>query len=153
MKENPRVTAETGFKIDDRIYEHPFATWDLDDAEILYNKTGLVIEDWVLADEDDKEIVAKFRDPKVVRTMAAIAYWKQHKDESFDSVFNDVGSVRVSSLYESLFAGDDSPPESTTEPDKPFKTSSVEKNVSSGIASTTSSGQPDARPEPIGTPV
>lgn len=148
------MAAETGFQIDGVLYEHPFATWDLNDAEILYDRTGLVIEDWVLSDENDKETLDKFRDPKVIRTLAAIAYWKQHKDEDFEAVFRDIaGGVTVSSLYETLFAGDDNPPASTTKPEGQSSSGLVGSSVSSGDASTTSSGRQVSLPDPIGTPV
>lgn len=137
------------FKINEVVYEHPFETWDLDDAEILYGKTGLVIEDWVLA--DDEETQEKFRDPKVIRTLAAIAYWKQHKDENIDDIYRDVvGGVTVASIYETLLGGDVDPPASTTEPGKQSESGTVTSTESSGDDSTTSSDRPDSLLEATG---
>jgi len=145
------VAAETGFKINGVIYEHPFATWDLDDAEILYAKTGLVIEDWALTPDDDKEMLARFRDPKVIRTFAAIAYWKQHKDEDFDTIYKDiVGGVTFSSIYETMFAGDVDPPASTTAPEKQSENGTVTSKESSGADSTTSSERQGSLLAPTG---
>lgn len=139
------MAAETGFKIDGKLYEHPFHTWDLDDAQELFDRAGLTIEDWVITrdPETDKEeaqrISEKFRNPRVIRVLAAIAYWKEHKDVPFEEILKLVGPVRFVDIWESLAGDDADPPASTTEPVEQSQTSSVGQNASSGSDSQRSS--------------
>lgn len=151
------MAAETGFKINGVFYEHPFATWDLDDAQEMYDRTGLTIEDWAIAgdpdlpEDDAYELAQKFKNPNVLRTLAAIAYWKKHKDVTLDEIVALVGPAQYRDVIEGLVGGDDSPPALTTEPEKPSESGTVASNETSGSDSQESSDAPAVRLAPTGT--
>jgi len=149
------VAAETGFMIDGALYEVPsLDTFTMDEAQVLYDYSGLTIEDFaVLEDEDENEQVDRLKNPGFMRALMHIAYQRGNEKLAPAKVRALIGSANLLSSYEHLAVGEDDalPPESTTEPEQQLLKSSVEQNEPSGDGSTKSSDGQVVPLEPITT--
>lgn len=155
------MAAETGFMIDGTLYEVPsLDSFTMDDAQILYDYSGLTLEDFVPAegqdpDEENAELSGKLRNPGFVRALMHVAYQRANPKVSPQRVKAMIGSASLIGALEHLAddepEGDAVPPAVTTEHDGSSPRSSVGSNGSSGAASTPSSDAPDVLPVPTGT--
>lgn len=149
------MAAETGFMIDGALYEVPsLDTFTMDEAQVLYDYSGLTIEDFAaLEDEDENEQVDRLKNPGFMRALMHIAYQRGNEKLAPAKVKALIGAANLLSSYEHLAVGEDDalPPESTTEPEQQSLRSSVEQNEPSGDGSTKSSDGQVVPLEPITT--
>lgn len=136
------MAAETGFLIDANMYEIPsIDTFNLDEAQILYDYCGLTIEDFDEIDEGDP----KFKNPGFIRALMHIAFQRGNPTISTARVETLVGSANLLSTYEQLVEAnaaalaeaeqeeaDALPPASTSEPDESSQPDSLEKPSTTG---------------------
>lgn len=151
----------TGFEIDGKHYPvPPIDTFNMDEAQVLYDYSNLVLEDFVKPQdetpEETREREQLFRNPGLIRALMHVAYQRGNPKIPAGRVKALIGSVTIISAYESLAAsapedGEADPPASTTELAKPSPSDSVTSSGSSGDASTTDSDEPAALPEATGT--
>lgn len=157
---------ESGFLIGDRRYEIPSVdSLDMDEAEIMYERCGLVQEDFVpLEDETEEETrkrrIELTRHPGFVRALVEIAYRRGHPKEDPAKVRAIAGSVNriqaLTDLVESAGEEEDDagPPaelvESTSEPSRSSPTNSDGSSANSGSPSPPISDEPVDLPEPTG---
>jgi hypothetical protein len=144
------VAAETGFTIDGEIYEVPsIDSLTMDEAQVLYDYSGLTIEDFSLGLSDDgdvesEELQAKMRNPGFMRALLHVAYQRAHPKQNPARVKALIGSANIIATFEKLAEpedeGDDAlPPASTTEHEQSSERSSVDSNKTSGTDSASSS--------------
>lgn len=153
------MAAETGFMIDGTLHEVPgLDTLNMDEAQVLYDYSGLSIEDFVEPEDDAEkeeaqaELERKLRNPGFLRALMHIAYQRANPKLSGQRVKQAVGGAQLIGALEHLAAdteGDDAgPPASTTTPEPSSPANSAGSNASSGPASTKSS---DRRVVPLAT--
>lgn len=159
MEGSTRVAAETGFQIDGVIYEVPaIDTLTMDEAQVLYDYSGLRIEDFVEREnetaDDREQRERKFENPGFMRALMHIAYQRVHTDLRNDKVRALIGSANILQALGTLSSGEESeelPPASTTEPEPSSPNGSVDSNETSGSDSTTDSAKQDDSQEATGT--
>lgn len=152
----------TGFLIDGNLYEIPGVfTLTNDEAQILYDYTGLAIDDFLPGDE---EAEPDFKNPALLRALMEIAYQRGNPMVRPAKVKELIGAANRLSVLSGLVGeqepeeDDASPPALTSEPpgsspkssleNEPSKTPSTEKP---GNDSTNGSDGPDSQPTPIGS--
>jgi hypothetical protein len=150
------VAAETGFMIDGTLYEVPgLDTLTMDEAQVLYDYSGLTLEDFIpedpaRPDEQSDDLRAKLKNPGFLRALMHIAYQRGNPSLSGVKVKTLIGSASMIGAVEHLQeSGEDDalPPASTTEPDGSSPRSSVVSSVSSGGGSSDGSDVPAVPPE------
>lgn len=150
---------EAGFVINGKPYEIPsLDTFDMDEAMVLYELSGLTLEDFALADDEDEEasaaLAAKLKNPGFLRALMQIAYTRGNPGMTAAKAKAAIGK---SNLLQALqdFAGDDaSPPDER--PKSELETSSSSESSdsspsSSGADSRNGSDAPDESLERTGT--
>jgi hypothetical protein len=148
---------ETGFECEGRIYPVPtLDTFNMDEAQVLYDYSGLSIEDFAI-DESDPEQVAelerKAKNPGFKRALMHIAYQRGNPSWPAGKVRDLAGSANLLSTTAALYSGGgdaEVPPAPTTEPGEPLPSGPVELNESSGQSSGNGSDEQVDRPTPIG---
>lgn len=147
------MAAETGFMIDGALYGMPsLDTFTMEEAQILYDYSGLGLEDFALEDDDD-EFAVKLKNPGFLRALMHIAYRRGNPKQPDSKVRKLIGAVNLIEAHAHLAGGEDDadPPALTPEPDRQSLKSSGEPNETSGNASPTASDGQDSHPIPIGT--
>lgn len=141
--------AETpsGFEIAGDVYEIPrLETFDLDEAQLLYDISGVILEDWMPphpdSPDDQKALVfqlqaARTRDPSFKRALVHIAYRRKYPDEEFETVEKIVGGVNATDVTVAILTRGDEPDPSTSSPSKPDS-----KSNTNGTSEPSSSGSP-----------
>jgi hypothetical protein len=144
------MTDVTGFEIDGRVYEVPsLGTFNLDEAQVLYDYSGLVIEDFLgllpeatnaERQEHEEQMGARMRNPGLLRALMHIAYQRGNPREKTQRIKELVSNANaLEALLEFVAAGsegdDEVPLASTTEPERSSETSSVDSSTSSGAPS------------------
>lgn len=151
---------EAGIEINGELHEVPtLDSLDMDEAQVLYDYSGLVIEDFVQVPGEEEEErqarEARFRNPGLMRALMHIAYQRANRDLKPAKVRELVGKANMLAAAASLAAGqvedEESPLASTTEQEQLSQRSSVEPKTPSGSDSPTGSDQQDATLGPIGT--
>ena len=117
---------ESGFLIDGVLYEVPtLDTFDLDDAQVLYDYTGLAVEDFLVqpeSEDETREMAQRFKNPGLIRALVHIAYQRKHPKMPAAQVRKIIGKVNQ---FEALMAfvgqnpeeaPNESPLASTSEP-------------------------------------
>lgn len=163
------MAAETGFLINETLYEVPtLDSLDNDECLILFDYSGVVQEDFA-AQEDETEEETSERNQKLMRHpgfwlgLMHIAYRRKHRELKPDKVKALIGRVNRYEAMSSLAGGedevevDDNPPASTSEPEESSLSGSLVNGNSTGLSpassgsdSTIGSGQPDEIPEATG---
>ena len=159
--------SETGFTIDGADYPIPsIDTFTMDEAQILYDRCGLILEDFSSIDPDgdpDEELIrvetrrAKMRNPGFVRALLEIAYRRGNPDARPGKVADVVGAVPIIDVLNALAddapaaEADASPLDETNELGRSSPRSSDVSSIPSGIGSPSSSAERDAVPATIGT--
>lgn len=172
---------ETGFIIDGKTYPIPtLDTLNMDEAQILYDYSGLTIEDFAPAgeDEDEEEILAarvqKAKNPAFLRALMHIAYLRGNPQAKAPYVKTVLGAINQMDVIEQYLLAaeqlqkedeqqvppaeeveaepplDRSPSTSGRQPSSPR--SSDESSESSGTPSPSSSTDPDD-PQPSTGPL
>lgn len=154
--------AEVGFEIDGKVYPVPeIGSFDMDEAQRLYDLADVVLEDFALPDPDapeeeqiafEREILAKTRNPAFKRAIVEVAYARGNPGLSKATVRETVAGLNMTTVLfgfaEEEESGDDaSPPDESASTTPPVELSSSEPddlNTSSGSDSTiTSPTEPD----------
>jgi len=147
---------EPGFTIDGERYPVPvIGSFDMDEAEILYDATGYVLSDFMLNGPDGKpsderidELIRMLENPKLLRVLLYVAYRRGNRDVKDQQIREAVGRVPfadASREWSELFKEDDeSPPdrESTSEHDGTSPSELVDSNGTSGAGSAPTSDDP-----------
>lgn len=134
------MAAETGLLIDGRVYETPdLMTFDLDECQVLYDYSGLTLEDFVPLDgESDDDHMGRIdrlmRHPGFKKTLLHVAY-KRGNPKLPDGKVRDLVAAAnwltpFTTLGEPEPEDDAVPPASTSEPDGSSPKSSLESNSS-----------------------
>lgn len=149
------MAAETGFMIDGELHECPaIDTFNMDEAQVLYDYSGLTLEDFArtadVSEEEFSELIKdKIKNPGFVRALMHIAYQRANPRQNASRVKALIGQANMIGALERLGetdeaeATDDRPPVSTTELEPSSLRSSVVSNGTSGDDSTRSSDEPD----------
>ena len=159
-------TTEAGFKIDGTLYEIPaLDSFDMDEAQILWDSTGMALEDFVPPGGEDVEpeeieeyqekLSHQVKNPAFLRVLMHVAYRRGNPKLPEGRIKDVVRSVNhldamVDFLRSSQAKGDRRPPESTTEQPQSSGRSSDDSSASSGSDSTVSSVAPESTPDPTG---
>ena len=140
--------ADAGFAINGEVYEVPsLVTFDMDEAQILYDLSGVVIEDFVPAhpdlaqdakDRHEAMQIARLRKPGLKRALVHVAYRRKHPDYDFAALDEAIGKLNALDVVEAVLTrgGDDVDP-SMSSPKQPD-----EKNSTSETSPQSSSGSP-----------
>lgn len=154
----------SGFDIEGKTYPVPtLDTFDMDEAQVLYDYAGLGLEDFGPAhpeatDEEkeanEQEILQKAKNPAFKKALLHVAYARGNPELTSAQVKAAVGKVNILQATLALLAGDDSPPEMTDSQSEP-ESNSVSKPPSlptdSGSPSPNGSEGLVALPGRIGT--
>jgi hypothetical protein len=151
-----------GFTIEGKVYASvPMQEWDMDESQILYDYTGLGLEDFAIdpdlpPSDQYEEILRYLKNPGFVRTLLHIAYRRGNPNLKPDRIRQAVGAVNamqaISEFINDVGDNDDAgPPALMTELEKPSENGSVESNESSGNGSTTASDAQEDQPVTTGT--
>lgn len=146
----------TGFEIDGRVYEIPsLGTFTMDEAQILYERSGLAVEDFLLED-DDAEIAAKLRGPAVQRALMEVAWLRGNPDAKPSEARDLIGAANyLSGLADMVRSRRQEAPEvpldGTSTPKSRSQSENDTRSGSSGLASTNGSAERDAIPAATGT--
>ena len=155
---------ETGFDINGEVYEVPtLDSFDMDEAQILYDLSGVVLEDFIPPhpDSPDQEKAAHYqlqllrvRDPGFKRALVHIAYRRKHED--YDSTVLDkaIGKMNATDISIAVLArGDEEDPQSDSlnKPDVKSSTNGTSESSSSGSPSQSDSERPALTLAPTGT--
>ena len=159
----------SGFLIDDKLYEVPSVFMlTNDEAQILYDYTGLSIDDFLagddVPDEEKAELQRKFKSPALLRALQEIAYQRGNPDVRPAQVKALIGAATQLSVLSGLVADTEDeedeqslPPASTSEPAGSSPRSSLANEKSKkrstakpGNGSRNGSDEPDDQPTPTG---
>jgi hypothetical protein len=144
---------ETGFRIDGKLHELPtIDSLNMDEAQILYDYSGLAIQDFAppegVTDEEHQQTIAPLvKNPGFLRALMHIAYQRANPKMTTARVKQAIGTANIVEAMQELAPPDDReddarPPESTTGPEPSSPTSSSGSSESSGTDSpSTSEGQ------------
>lgn len=153
---------DAAFEIDGNTYAIPeLDTFDMDEAEILFDYSGCVLEDFAPADPDAPEEeqeqhvqgqLAKVRNPRFKRALVHVAYRRAHPDLADAEVRAATGKANMLDVTINLFRGDADPQNSSQkQPERKTGISQPGSPVTSGSISPDGSEAPASLPESIGT--
>lgn len=146
----------------------PMGDYTMDEAKIMYDYCGIVIEDFApLLDDADPteaaladELEQRLKNPAFTTAMLHISYRRANpraSDSKLRRFFGSMDRTEAMELFVEISGLDqetdeeDPTKEPTTEPDASSPKSSAESSESSGATSTMSSDEPDESPEITGT--
>lgn len=97
-----------GFEIDGEVYEVPrLDTFDMDEAQVLYDLSGVILEDFIPPHPDAKPEeqqavlqlqLVKVRNPSFRRALVVISYMRRHPDSDIEEVSRLVGKVNATDV-------------------------------------------------------
>ena len=154
-------TKESGFVIDGVVYEVPgLDTLTMDEAQVLYDYSGLGLEDFAQSDnETEEETRARerlFRNPGLMRALMHIAYQRKHTKLPASQIRRLVGAANVLDALQGLVTEapeDEIPLGSTSEPSKPSSSGSLGNDSSTPPSSVTGgNGSPNGSDVQAGLP-
>jgi len=141
------------FRIGDEEYEiPPIDDFDMDEWEIVYDYSGLVLDDFAPVEDEAQEQARQRRtaQPAFMRALLHIGYRRTHPDTAVTEVKKITGAAKLARIFE---VGDDvDPPDRRTAQESVLE-SSPSDNESEFSGSETSSDEPESLPETTGTPV
>lgn len=154
----------TGFDISGEVYEVPtLDSFDMDEAQILYDLSGVILEDFIPAPLDAPDVekeahyqlqLVRVRNPSFRRTLVHVAYRRKHPDYDYDELDKAIGKMNATDVSIAVLTRGDEPDPSMSSP----KSSDSEKNGSetsesstSGSDSTNDSERPVLTLAPTGT--
>jgi hypothetical protein len=152
-----------GFVIEGKTYPlPPLASFDMDEAQILWEYCELGIEDFApdkdgaYTDESIRGLARTMKNPSFRRTLLHVAYRRGNPQATHAEIAAAIGKVSnvdaLAAWMDEMEAGQDADPTKEPAP-KPAGSSESERdgsNTSSGNGSSTTSTAPDATPVPIG---
>lgn len=144
---------EAGFEIGGERYSvPPLDSFDLDEAEILYEVSGFLLEDlepahpeWTAEDKRKHvdELLRKIGNPKFKKALAHIAYRRRHPDVTFELGQQAAGKVNSLEITIAFIRGDAEDPSTSQKPQGSSESSSEpSKPEDSGSPSVSGSGAP-----------
>jgi hypothetical protein len=149
------------FKIDEDEYQIPgLDDLDMDEWQILYDYTGLILDDFAPQEDEDEERDRQRRtsQPGFTRAMLHIGYRRAHPELKPDAIRQVTGAAKLLSVLEAMGeSADDSeeneeaPLASTTELAPSSPSGSVDSNETASPPSPRNSAEPDFRLVPTGT--
>jgi hypothetical protein len=147
------------FKIDNAEYEIPaLDDLDMDEWQILYDYTGLILDDFAPQEDEDEERdrMRRTSQPGFTRAMLHIGYRRANPELKPDAIRQVTGSAKLlhvlEAMGESASEEDEAAPlASTTEHAPSSSSGSVDFNGNESKTSPTSSGEQDDLPVPTGT--
>lgn len=157
---------QSGFEIGGRMYEVPtLDTFDMDEAQVLYEYSGCVLEDFVQANPEDseedqrkheEEVLRKAMSPGFKRALVHVAYQRGNRDVSPSKVREIAGKVNMLDTTLTLYGGEPDPPAETetpsqAEPSSVSDTSPTWRSSDSGKGSPNILALRDESPAPTGT--
>ena len=144
--------------------EYPLVTMEaftMADALVLYEYSGLTLEDFIPPDPDAEDedaelerIEGKIRNPGVLAALVHVSYQRGNPTVKKEKVKRVVGETPLMDIYAALAddgeEDDEVPPpkESTSAPGEASQPASVDSSDSSGPSSESTSDLPDATPPP-----
>lgn len=158
------MAAETGFMIDGTLHEVPaIDTFNMDEAQVLYDYSGISLEDFArpddVSDEEFSEMMRpKMKNPGFVRALMHVAYQRANPRQNPARVKALIGQANMIGALERLGESesgeetDGLPPAPTTELEPSSPRNSVVSSGTSGGDSTTTSDEPDDQPATTTTP-
>lgn len=164
------MAAETGLLIDGQIYEMPDpSSFTIDECQVLYDYSGLTIEDFVPLDgetdeEHDDRLDQMMRNPGVKKTLLHVAYQRGNPKIPASRVKYLVGNANWIAPFETLpdiekkeEEAEEVPLASTSEPSEASPRSSLENddspaptNENNGNGSQTDGNEPADTPPGTG---
>jgi hypothetical protein len=138
------------------------ARLDVDEAQVLYDISGVVQEDFVPPHPEasksehkahEEHVSKTIRNPAFKRAVTCIAYMRKHPDADLETVRELDGKVRQIDVSLALAGGDEVPPDksSPSEPEKLKPSGTHSRSEDSGKPSMNGSDQPAESREPTGT--
>lgn len=132
----------SGFEINGEVYEVPYLdSFDMDEAQILYDLSGVTLEDFKPPHPDAPELeqaailqlqLIRTRTPAFRRALVHIAYRRKHEEYDFDAMdkaFGKMNAADVSIAISTVGSGDDEVDPSKSSP-KPLDVESNESVTS-----------------------
>lgn len=156
-------TVTDGFEIDGHVYPIPtWDTFDMDEAQDLYENTGFAIEDLIYDPkaEDADAVQARFSHPGTMRTLMQVAYQRGNPNVTRKAARELIGRSNYAEALVTLLKrnrGDQAPlaPTASSSPTPLPPSSSPDSETSngpSGNGSETSSDAPDVPQPTTATP-
>ncbi len=144
-------------------YPDPFDL-DLDEWVIIYDETGLILEDFAPFDDKKREEnrQQQLRNPALIKALAIVGILRAKPELDIDAAKELAGDMKMLAVLESLVAGDEDEAEevdprigglqsSESEPSDPSQRRSDDTSESSSADSPKSSDEPDSEPAATGT--
>jgi len=137
----------TGFEIAGEVYEVPFLdSFDMDEAQILYDLSGTVLEDFRPPHPDLPDLqqtavlqlqLIRTRTPAFRRALVHIAYRRKHPDYDVDAIDAVIGKMNAADVSLALLSarGDDEVDPSQSSPKPPDS-----RNRESGTSESSNGG-------------
>jgi hypothetical protein len=163
------VSAETtdssrSFTADGKTYEYPDPfDLDLDEWVIIYDETGLILEDFAPFDDKKREATRQqqLRNPALIKALAMCGLLRADKELDLDAARELAGDMKMLAVLEALAAGMEEAeevdpqigglPNSESEPDNRSQRKSDDTNENTSADSPASSDVPVEEPAAIGT--
>lgn len=160
------MAADEGLVIDGKPLEvdlvEVMSRLDVNEAQVLYDISGVVQEDFVPPDPQapkseqrahEEHVSKTIRNPAFKRAVTCIAYMRKNPDAELEAVLEMVGKVRQLDVSLALAGGEDVPPatSSPSEPEKLKPSDEHSRSEDSGTHSTNGSDLPAESPAPTGT--
>lgn len=154
----------TGFDINGEVYEVPtLDSFDMDEAQILYDLSGVVLEDFIPPHPDSPEQekaahyqlqLLRVRDPGFKRALVHIAYRRKHEEYDRSELDKAVGKMNATDVSIAILTrGDEVDPQTSSpnEPDSKSRTNGTSESSSSGKPSGSDTERPALTLAPTGT--
>lgn len=154
------MAAETlTFTLDGVTYEVPQITdLDMDEWTVMWEYTGLVLDDFAPHEDEDEEADRKrrLRTPAFTRALLHIGLMRAHPDMKESEITAITGKAKLIRVMEAMGdavdeEGDVDPPALTSAPEQSLPRSSDGSNENGSAASPPSSETPDDPPVPTTT--
>lgn len=153
---------DTGFMISGRLYPVPdMGTFTMDEAQILYDYSGLGLEDFAAPEDEDPEETRerrrRLRNPGFLRALMHIAYQRGNPDIRPARIKALIGNANVIAAFEHLGEGEEEEESPTagaatmSAPKPSLPSGSDDLKESFGTDGESDSPPPVKLPAPIGT--
>lgn len=148
------MTETAGFQIDGRTYEVPaLGTFTMDEAQILYDYSGLLIEDFAANEEGFSD---RIRNPGLYKALLHVAYVRGNPKASTREVAAVVGALKYWDVLQNWAdainsrEADAVPLDETKPPSEQSQNASDGSSSTSGADSSATSAPPASTREVIG---
>ena len=151
------MAEEVGFVFDGEEAPIPeLGSLNMDEAEVLYERCNLTLEDFVIDDEDPDqvaELAEKTKHPGFVTALLQIAYQRLKPGVNKKRALEVARSYSLTEAYEQIILSglDEDPTTPQTSPNEATDESSAGSGSDSGADSTTNSDQPEETQPPTTT--